>query len=148
MGSTESCHYCRPTPQTPYGFPHSISTWISIMIWLTNDTLHSIFLCLIGSEYDPWIRINGDPLLLSYFSLGHRLTRITDDFLHNSMTPTTRNWIMCRIRSIARVITAYRTTTGRANIMQHRTLLAYLHTHLSNTTRTPPIPWPIPTGIV
>ena len=64
------------------------------MIWLTNDILHSIFLCLIGSEYDLWLRINGDPLLLSYFSLGHRLTRTTDDFLHNGTAPTTRNWII------------------------------------------------------
>ena len=118
------------------------------MIWLANDILHSIFLCLIGSEYDLWLRINGDPLLLSYFSLGHRLTRTTDDFLHNSTTPTTRNWIIYRARSIARVITTYRTITSRANIVQHRTLLAYLYTHLSNTTRTPPIPWPIPTDII
>ena len=148
MGSTESYHYCRSTPQTSYGFPQSISTWIFIMIWLANDILHSIFLCLIGSEYDLWIRINGDPLLLSYFSLGHRLTRTADDFLHNNTTPTTRNWIIYRVRNIARVITTYRTTTSRANIVQHRTLLAYLYAHLSNITRTPPIPWPIPTDIV
>ena len=118
------------------------------MIWLTNDILHSIFLCLIGSEYDLWLRINGDPLLLSYFSLGHRLTRTTDDFLHNGTTPTTRNWIIYRARSIARVIATYRTITSRATIVHHRTLLAYLYARLSNTTRTPPIPWPIPTDIV
>ena len=64
------------------------------------------------------------------------------------MTPTTRSWIIHRIQNIASVITAYRTTTSRANIVQHRTLLAYLHTHLYNTTRTPPIAWPIPTDIV
>ena len=76
------------------------------------------------------------------------LTRTTDDFLHNSTTPTTRNWIIYRARSIARVITTHRTITSRANIVQHRNLLAYLYTHLSNTTRTPPIPWPIPTDII
>ena len=53
------------------------------MIWLTNDIHHSIFSCLVGTEYDLWIRINGDPLILSYFSPGHTLTRTTDDFLQN-----------------------------------------------------------------
>ena len=118
------------------------------MIWLTNDIHHSIFSCLVGTEYDLWIRINGDPLTLSYFSPGHTLTRTTDDFLQNDTTPTTRNWIVYRIQSIARVLVAYRTITSRSNITQHSTFLVFLRTHLYNTTRIPPIAWPIPTDIV
>ena len=117
------------------------------MIWLANDIHHSIFSYLVGKEYDLWIRINGDPLSLSYFSPGHTLTRTTDDFLHNH-SPITCNWIVYRIQSIARVLTTYRTITSRSNIAQHHTLLAFLRTHLYNTTRTPPIAWPIPTDIV
>ena len=118
------------------------------MIWFAHDILHCIFLFLIGPDYNLWIRINNDPLSFSYFSLGHRLTRTPEDFLHNGATPTTRNWITHRIRSIARAITSYQITTSHAGIPQHRTLLVYLRTHLYNTARTPPIAWPIPTDIV
>ena len=41
----------------------------------------------------------------------------------------------------------YRTITSRSNIAQHRTFLVFLRTHLYNTTRIPPIAWPIPTDI-